>query len=141
MQGTTEVRSGSGEPGDRGSPGGTPGQVPTDKEYHSTALSARSTPSAVSRLEWKERPVNSLCSVGKVTIPANHEIPNECDLVKVRYLYAYRGGSLFQPVYLGSHEGEGIAKAVIIATLKYKQDGVEDDFERDCLSTQSILAP
>jgi bifunctional non-homologous end joining protein LigD len=74
-----------------------------------------------------EGDAGELVGVGNVTIPANHEIPNEGDLVKVRYLYAYRRGSLFQPVYLGSREGEGIAKADNITTLKYKQDGVEDD--------------
>ncbi|MGC2742046.1 MAG: DNA ligase [Candidatus Angelobacter sp.] len=74
-----------------------------------------------------EGDTGELGGVGNVTIPANHEIPDEGDLVKVRYLYAYRRGSLFQPVYLGSREGEGIAKADNITTLKYKQDGVEDD--------------
>jgi bifunctional non-homologous end joining protein LigD len=74
-----------------------------------------------------EGDAGTLVGVGNVTIPANHAIPNEGDLVKVRYLYAYRGGSLFQPVYRGSREGEGIAKADNIATLKYKQDGVDDD--------------
>ncbi len=60
-------------------------------------------------------------SVGNVTIPANHDIPNEGDLVKVRYLYAFRQGSLFQPVYLGSREGEGIHRADNITTLKYRR--------------------
>ena len=69
----------------------------------------------------------ALVRVGNVTIPVNHEIPGEGDLINVRYLYAYRGGSLYQPVYLGSREGEGLGKADNIATLKYKQDGVEDD--------------
>jgi bifunctional non-homologous end joining protein LigD len=74
-----------------------------------------------------EGDAGEIVGVGNVTIPPNHEIPNEGDLVMVRYLYAYRRGSLFQPVYLGSREGEGIAKADNIATLKYKQDGVDDD--------------
>jgi bifunctional non-homologous end joining protein LigD len=39
--------------------------------------------------------------VGNCTIPANHEIPNVGDLVEIRYLYAYRGGSLYQPIYEG----------------------------------------
>lgn len=38
--------------------------------------------------------------VGNVTIPSNAAIPAAGDLVEVRYLYAYVGGSLFQPVYL-----------------------------------------
>ena len=48
------------------------------------------------------------------------------DLLNVRYLYAVRGGFLYQPVYTGSREGEDLGKADNIATLKYKQDGLED---------------
>jgi bifunctional non-homologous end joining protein LigD len=40
-------------------------------------------------------------AVGNVTIPANHDIPKAGDVVEVRYLYAYEGGSLYQPTYLG----------------------------------------
>jgi len=40
-------------------------------------------------------------SVGNVTIPANHAVPVEGEVVEIRYLYAYEGGSLFQPTYLG----------------------------------------
>lgn len=39
--------------------------------------------------------------VGNVTIPANAEIPNVGEVVEIRYLYAYDGGSLFQPTLLG----------------------------------------
>lgn len=39
--------------------------------------------------------------VGNVTIPPNHAVPPISALAEVRYLYAHRGGSLFQPVYLG----------------------------------------
>jgi len=42
--------------------------------------------------------------VGNVTIPPNKEIPTTGEIVEVRYLYAYRGGSLFQPVYLGKRD-------------------------------------
>lgn len=39
--------------------------------------------------------------MGKVTIPANKEIPVTGDLVEVRYLYCYpEPGAIFQPVYL-----------------------------------------
>jgi len=41
-----------------------------------------------------------LVSVGNVTIPSNKEIPNPDEVVEVRYLYAFKGGSIFQPVYL-----------------------------------------
>lgn len=42
--------------------------------------------------------------VGNVTIPPNHTIPPPNSVVEVRYLYAYPGGSLFQPVYLGQRD-------------------------------------
>jgi len=40
-------------------------------------------------------------SVGNVTIPPNYEVPKLDDIVEVRYLYAFLGGSLYQPTYLG----------------------------------------
>ncbi len=39
--------------------------------------------------------------MGKVTISPNYDVPEIGDLVEVRYLYAYKGGAIFQPVYLG----------------------------------------
>ena len=45
-------------------------------------------------------------NVGKVTIPANKEIPNVGEFVEVRYLYAYKGGSLYQPTYLGKRNDQ-----------------------------------
>ncbi|EMY78700.1 ATP-dependent DNA ligase-like domain protein [Leptospira weilii serovar Ranarum str. ICFT] len=44
---------------------------------------------------------DSWVSVGNVTIPPNAEMPEKNDIIEVRYLYAYRGGSLYQPTYLG----------------------------------------
>ena len=42
---------------------------------------------------------------GKVTIPVNFDMPNEGQVVEVRYLYSYKqSGSLYQPVYLGIRE-------------------------------------
>lgn len=38
-------------------------------------------------------------SVGNVTIPANAEIPEVGSFIDVRYLYAYEGGSLYQPIF------------------------------------------
>jgi bifunctional non-homologous end joining protein LigD len=39
--------------------------------------------------------------IGNVTIPANYTIPTKNEVVEVEYLYAYKGGSLYQPVYKG----------------------------------------
>jgi len=40
-------------------------------------------------------------TIGNVTIPVNFEVPKVESVVEVRYLYAYKNGSLYQPVYLG----------------------------------------
>jgi bifunctional non-homologous end joining protein LigD len=37
--------------------------------------------------------------VGNITIPPNQDIPEAGDLIDVKYLYAYDGGSLFQPIF------------------------------------------
>jgi bifunctional non-homologous end joining protein LigD len=42
--------------------------------------------------------------VGNVTIPPNRAIPQRGDIIEIRYLYAYPGGSLYQPVYLGRRD-------------------------------------
>lgn len=43
---------------------------------------------------------DNFTNVGSVTIPPNKDIPSEGDYIEVRYLYAYKGGALFQPVFL-----------------------------------------
>ena len=43
-------------------------------------------------------------NVGNVSIPINHEVPKPGDCVEIKYLYAYKGGSLFQPIYLGKRD-------------------------------------
>jgi len=60
-------------------------------------------------------------SVGKVTIPPNQEIPKVGDLVEVRYLYAYRGGSVYQPTYLGKRVDLYVEDA-ILSQLVYKSE-------------------
>ena len=64
-------------------------------------------------------------SVGNVTIPANHEIPEEGDVVEIRYLYAHRGGSIYQPVYLGKRGDIDICECTT-AQLKFKPEGEEE---------------
>ena len=60
----------------------------------------------------------SLLGVGNVTIPSNHAVPAVDAIVEVEYLYAFDGGSLYQPVYLG----------------------VRDDVDRaECLAAQRIF--
>lgn len=57
--------------------------------------------------------------VGNVTIPSNHEIPGKGDIVEVRYLYAYEGGSLYQPTYLGVRDD---VDPDTLDTLKFKNE-------------------
>lgn len=63
----------------------------------------------------------SLIPVGKVTIPVNREIPKVGDLVEVRYLYAYKGGSLYQPTYLGERLDQN-EKDINLDQLIYKAE-------------------
>ena len=65
-----------------------------------------------------------LVSVGNVTIPANHEIPKPGDVVETRYLYAYRGGSLYQPVYLGPRD-DITPEECSVDQLKFKAEPAE----------------
>lgn len=58
--------------------------------------------------------------VGKVTIKPNQDMPNIGDILEVQYLYAYQGGSLFQPVCLGVRSDLEAADCTI-EQLKYKQ--------------------
>lgn len=59
--------------------------------------------------------------VGSVTVPPNMEVPNAGELVEVRYLYAYMGGSLFQPVLLRRRDDID-ATAATSAQLKFKRE-------------------
>lgn len=69
-----------------------------------------------------------LVSVGKCTIPVNQDIPAVGDLVDVNYLYAFVGGSLFQPVYKGKRDDIERA-ACTLAQLHYKAASEEDSDE------------
>lgn len=60
----------------------------------------------------------ALIPVGNVTIPPNFAIPKQGAVVEVRYLYAFKGGSLFQPVYLGVRDDIDSSECVE-AQLKY----------------------
>ncbi len=57
--------------------------------------------------------------VGNVTIPQNHEVPQVGAIVECRYLYAYPGGSIFQPVYLGVRD-DIHAEECVVGQLKFK---------------------
>jgi len=58
--------------------------------------------------------------VGNCTIPANYKIPSVGDLVEVKYLYAYRNGSIYQPQYKGIRTDLD-PSAAVTRQLKYKE--------------------
>jgi len=64
--------------------------------------------------------------VGNVTIPPNFDVPAAGEIVEVEYLYAYPGGSLFQPVYRGRRKDLEISDCCM-SQLKYKPAGRDDD--------------
>lgn len=66
---------------------------------------------------------NEVVSVGNVSIPPNHEIPAVGAVVECRYLYAFPGGSIFQPVYLGVRD-DIPKEECVISQLKYKPQAI-----------------
>ncbi len=69
---------------------------------------------------------NEHIQVGNVTVPANKQVPSLGAIVEVRYLYAYRGGSLFQPVFLNVRD-DLEPRDCTISQLKYKAAGSDED--------------
>lgn len=66
-------------------------------------------------------------NVGNVTIPANYDIPAVGAVVEVEYLYAYEGGSLYQPQYKGVRDDLDPASACVLTQLHYKPAGDSDE--------------
>lgn len=64
---------------------------------------------------------NKRVPVGNVTIPANFNIPDAGSIVEVRYLYAYEGGSLYQPVYLGERNDIDLSDCNM-TQIKFRQE-------------------
>jgi bifunctional non-homologous end joining protein LigD len=64
--------------------------------------------------------------VGNVTIPVNKAIPALGSIIEVRYLYAFRGGSLFQPVFLSVRDDLDVNDCRI-NQLKYKADDGDEE--------------
>lgn len=59
--------------------------------------------------------------IGNCTIPANQSIPAVGSIVEVKYLYAYRGGSLYQPTF-NKPRPDQINSDCMQTQLKYKPD-------------------
>ena len=65
-------------------------------------------------------------TVGNATIPPNHTVPAAGTIVEIRYLHAYRGGSLYQPVYLGVRADIRLGDCAV-TQLKFKAAGEGDE--------------
>ena len=62
-------------------------------------------------------------NVGNATVYPNMEMPQVGDVVEIKYLYFYPGGSLYQPVLLGVRDDVTVAEC-LIKQLKLKQETV-----------------
>lgn len=95
-------------------------------KFWETATVRVSSPNATKRsvaIEMIEDSGNWV-DVGNVTIPANvNTIPRTGDLIEVRYLYAYEGGSLFQPTF-ERVRGDLTPNDASTSQLKYKQQAL-----------------
>lgn len=58
--------------------------------------------------------------VGNCTVPTNYNLPSPGDLVEIKYMYAYHGGSIYQPQYKGVRTDLESGSAVL-SQLKYKE--------------------
>lgn len=63
----------------------------------------------------------SFTEIGSVTIAVNQEMPKVGDYLEVRYLYAYKGGSLYQPTFLFSRT-DVVDSDARIEQLEYKPE-------------------
>lgn len=66
--------------------------------------------------------------VGNCTIPANYTIPAAGEIVEVEYLYAFVGGSVYQPQYKGVRDDID-ADACTMSQLHFKAGSPDDEEE------------
>ncbi len=64
-------------------------------------------------------PDGATVQIGNVSIPANYDIPRAGDIIDVRYLYANRGGCLYQPQYRGRRDDVAMDEC-LETRIKYK---------------------
>lgn len=64
--------------------------------------------------------------VGNCTVYPNQSIPEVGKVVEVKYLYAYKGGSIFQPVLIGERDDVDPEECTM-TQLKYKKDGEQEE--------------
>ena len=92
-------------------------------KFYATATCRVAEGRAGKRSVALEMDIGDWVSVGNVTVPANQPIPKVGDFVEVRYLYAYRGGSLFQPTLLGIRT-DATKDDCALEQLKYKAEAL-----------------
>ena len=66
--------------------------------------------------------------MGKCTIPPNKEVPEIGAVVEIRYLYAYRGGCIFQPNYKEPRTDVDVEEC-LMTQIVYKAGQPESDEE------------
>lgn len=59
--------------------------------------------------------------MGNCTIPSNWTVPSINSVCEIRYLYAYKGGSLYQPCYKGPRTDVDVEEC-LISQVKYKAE-------------------
>jgi bifunctional non-homologous end joining protein LigD len=62
-------------------------------------------------------------SLGNVTIPPNKSIPQPGSIIEIKFLYAFKNGSLYQPIYL-KERGDSDFTDCSITQLKYKTEEI-----------------
>lgn len=72
-------------------------------------------------LELFDEATQQWVSVGNTTIYPNSTFPSADDIIEVEYLYAYPGGSLYQPVFKGPRPDID-EDAAVLSQLKYKKE-------------------
>lgn len=65
-------------------------------------------------------------SIGNVTITPNKAVPAVGDVVEIRYLYCFKGGSLYQPTFLAVRDDVD-ADECVHTQLKYKSDDNDEE--------------
>lgn len=88
----------------------------------------------------KKNQAGKLVHVGNCTVPAGWKLPPVESLVEIRYLYYYKGGCLYQPVYLNPRDDVG---ADCVADLKCKsEDGgsLEMDVEEKTTPKDEVVS-
>jgi hypothetical protein len=85
----------------------------------------RSVQIAVSNDAVNALPLQRFIEIGNVAIPGSAPMPSIDTMIEIEYLYAYRGGALFQPVYKGTRPDKHHPDAY--ASLKFKPENAEGE--------------